>query len=498
MEKNIKNSPVRTTERKLLLVISIIFVSVFIGAWAYALNLRKMIVARNSVVSVDARALVAVEQLRNLSDSQISNGLTFFLMGSSNLFDELKKDKQILTTSLADFEKQYKLPGVTDVIKRIESLRSQQQEFFDQAMEFRSKQTESKIVGQFYRAKTTPIRANLNKALDEIVVMHNADFVRAKSQAKVGTEDIEAQIPEGMAWLTALMSLLFGVMIILVLRMVGVRSRQLAERSRLYEAAKEAIHTRDGLLSAVSQDFIEPLSIINETSQIMKNSRDPNNLKDAIAVVESSVVAIEDRVKDIVDQTKSEMGNLNLRVEQAGLDKILDQARLMLEPLAKQKDVRLEFNAVNPPVLAFIDRERVLRVLANLVGNAVKFSPKHSKVIVKVRSDQQFVYVSVKDSGPGIPEKNLPEIFDSYWQARKTADQGAGVGLAVVKTIIEAHSGAVSVESHIGHGSTFTFSLPRRRPTGAQLKKPAAPLVRYGTPSSPASQASNSELGPQL
>jgi two-component system sensor histidine kinase ResE len=151
----------------------------------------------------------------------------------------------------------------------------------------------------------------------------------------------------------------------------------------------------------------------------------------------------------------------------------------MLQPLAKQKDIRLQFESSNPPVLAFMDKERVLRVLANLIGNAIKFSPKHSKVVVKVRSDQQFVNISVTDSGPGIPENKLGTIFSHFWQARKTAEQGAGIGLAVVKTIVEAHGGTVRANSHAGSGSTFTFSLPRRRPAGAQLKKPAP--IRYTT-----------------
>lgn len=480
MEKNNTTAKPSGAERKLLLIISVIFVSVFMGAWTYSMNLRKMIVARNSVVSVDSRALVGVEQLRNMLESQISDSLTFFLMGSSSLFEELKKDKVTTSTALTNFEKQYKLAGVPEIIKRIEALRLQQQEFFDQGMEFRAKQTESKIVGQFYRAKTNPIHTNINKALDEIQAVVNADFVRAQSQLKVGTEDLEAQIPLGMLYLTVFISALFLLMVAMILRVLAGRARQLAERTRLYEAAKEANHVRDGILSAVAQDFNEPIGIITETTQIMKTSIDLPQIIDGVAVIDTCVAAIEDRIKDIFDQTRADMGNMTLRVEQAGLDKIMDESRQMLEPLAKQKDVRLEFNAVNPPVLAFLDRERVLRVLSNLVGNAIKFSPKQSKVIVKVRSDAQFVYVSVRDSGPGIPEKHLAEVFNRFWQARKTADQGPGVGLAVVKTIIEAHSGVVTVESHVGHGSTFTFSLPRRRPTGAQMKKPPAPIVRLG------------------
>jgi signal transduction histidine kinase len=118
--------------------------------------------------------------------------------------------------------------------------------------------------------------------------------------------------------------------------------------------------------------------------------------------------------------------------------------------------------------------------LLNIVGNAIKFSPKLSKVIVRVRSDQQFVYISVKDSGPGIPEKQIPHLFDSFWQASKTSDQGAGIGLSVAKSIIEGHGGSVKVESHMGSGTTFTFSLPRRRPAGLQMGRPVVSTVKSG------------------
>ncbi len=494
MEQNNKSLKLKTKERKILIALSVIFLTALLGAWFYSMNLRKAIVAKNSFVSADARALVEVEQLRNLSDSQFSKGLSFFLLGSSTLFDDLKKDKQSLTTALLNFEKQSASPKVSEIIKRIESVRQQHQEIFDQAMDFRAKQTESKIVGQFYRAKTIALKANINKSLDEIGALFNSEFERTQVQAQEVAHDTESQIPRAMFWLTGVFSFLFAALAILVLRLLAERTRHTAERARLRTAAQDAVSMRDGILSAVSQDLNEPIQAITQAAVAVKNSPDVAHFVDGVAVIESSVVLMNDRIKDILDQTKADMGTMTLRVEQISLDAILDEARLMLEPMAKQKDVRLEFYPVNPPVLAFIDRERVLRVLSNLVGNAIKFSPKQSKVIVKVRSDQQFVYVSVRDSGPGIPEKQLAEIFTHFWQARKTADLGPGIGLTIVKTIIEAHSGIVSVESHSGHGSTFTFSLPRRRPPGAILRKPAPTPIRYNTGSVLASGKNERDL----
>jgi signal transduction histidine kinase len=473
---NIKNSSVET---KTLIIISALFAGVLACAWAYALNLQRNINSGKSTVSAaDVRPLVEIEKLRNMAEDQISNSRAFFLLGSASLFDSQKKEKQALLEALSQFEKHYSLPKVPESIKQIETLEQQQQEFFDQAMEFRAKQTESKIVGQFYQAKTNPIRAGINKALDEIAALHTADFERAQENAKEAAAFAKVQIPFGMTWLTSSLALLFLGMVFLVVRMLRERPRHVAERNRLYDEAKKAVLARDEVMVAISQDFLDPLDAIAFNAQIIKTTPTPANINDGVDLIKSSVTVIESSIQDILDQKKSEQGQMTLRLDQLGIDGVLDDAKLMLQPFAKQKDVRIEINAVNPPVLAFMDRERVMRVLSNLIGNAIKFSPRQSKVIVKVRSDQQFVFISVKDSGPGIPEKQLPQIFDQFWQARKDADQGPGIGLAIVKTIIEAHGGSVHVESHMGHGSTFTFSLPRRRPLGAHLGKPATPAVR--------------------
>jgi signal transduction histidine kinase len=456
----------RNLEPSILLIFLISFVGVMLSAWVYSLNLKKTISASNAVVSVDVRALIEVEHIRNLVESQISNSRAFFLLGSKALLEEQKKDRQTLQETLANFEKQFSLPEVPEIIKSIEASETQQEDIFDQAMKFREKATESKIVGQFYQSKTAPIRTRMNQSLDEIVKLHNAELDRSRARARGAALGAEVQIPRGMTWLSALLGSLFFGMTLLVLKLLSDRKRQLAERTRLFDAAKKAIQARDEVIVAISQDLKEPLQEIAEIGVSLNG--------EAAELLKTSIGVAEGRIKDILDQTRADAGGITLRLDQLPIDGVLDEARLMLQPLAKKRDVRLQFDSVNPPALAFLDRERVMRVFSNLVGNAIKFSPKHSKVVIKVRSDQQFVYISVADNGPGIPEKQMSEIFDHFWQARETADQGAGVGLAIVKTIIEAHGGSVRVENNVGQGSIFTFSLPRRRPVGAHLEKPVS------------------------
>lgn len=463
MSKNPTKKISWSFEQLSLLVLSIAFVVAILAAWLNAMSLSKAING-NAVVNVDVTALIEVEKLRNAVESQISDSRAFFLLGSKALFDKQKKDKETFAESLASFEKQYTLAQIPEIIKRLVTLHQQHQEVFDQTMDLRSKNTDERAVAQSYQSKAAPIRSQFNEGLDEIVKLYNAELERTRGHAKEAAAGAEIQIPRGMTWLSVVMGTLFFGMTLLVIRMLKEGRRQTAERTRLFNEAKKAIVARDEIVAAISQDLVEPLSVITQAAAVPA--------EDSAEIIKSSVVVIQQQVKDIVDQTKTDMGGLTLRLDQLALDVILEDARLMMQPIAKKRDVRLQFESVNPPVLAFFDYERVMRVLSNLIGNAIKFSPKHSKVVVKVRSDQQFVYVSVADSGQGIPESKLGEIFDNFWQARKTADQGAGVGLAIVKTIIESHGGTVRVESHSGHGSTFTFSLPRRRPVGAHLKKP--------------------------
>lgn len=465
----IKNS---SFEKRALFVLCFLFAATLASAWFYTHQMRQKILSHASSDFATEQALVQVEKLRNLSDSQLNKSLNFFLLGSSTLFDEQKKEKQMFSEQLSTFVKENGLPGVPESAKKIEALQQQRQEIFDQAMEHRSKQTESKIVGQFFRSKTAPLRTSLNKAFDELISLHNAQQARQQTLAKDSALEVAAQIPHAMTWLSGALGLLFVFLIALVARALFVQNRYLQERDRLYKESARINLSRDELVAGISNDLKEPLAEITYAVNQMG--------EDSIEVIKSSVELIESRVKDILDEAKAASGNLTLRLDQMGLDDVLDDARLMMYPFAKQRDIRLEFNEVNPPVLAFLDRERVLRVLANLVGNAIKFSPKLSKVIVRVRSDQQFVYVSVKDSGPGIAEKQIPHLFDRFWQASATAHQGAGIGLSVAKSIVEAHGGVLTVESHLGSGTTFTFSLPRRRPAGLQTGRPVVSTVKSG------------------
>jgi signal transduction histidine kinase len=118
-----------------------------------------------------------------------------------------------------------------------------------------------------------------------------------------------------------------------------------------------------------------------------------------------------------------------------------------------------------PPVYA--DHHRVTQVLSNLVGNAMKFTPPGGRVAVQAAREDAQVLFMVSDSGPGIPQKNLKDIFNPYWQAKRTARLGAGLGLPIARGIVEAHGGKIWPKSEPGKGTTFYFTLPVARVASA-------------------------------
>jgi signal transduction histidine kinase len=132
----------------------------------------------------------------------------------------------------------------------------------------------------------------------------------------------------------------------------------------------------------------------------------------------------------------------------------------MMASLAVRKAIQLEINIHPKTVRVFCDRARIVQVLSNLLGNAIKFANENCQIGVEVTTQPDATKFCVWDTGPGISVEHLPHLFDRYWQAKETSSLGTGLGLYIVKTLIEAHGGRVWVESELGKGSRFFFTLP--------------------------------------
>jgi signal transduction histidine kinase len=168
---------------------------------------------------------------------------------------------------------------------------------------------------------------------------------------------------------------------------------------------------------------------------------------------------MERLIRDLLDATAIEAGTLTIEVEAHDVGSLLSEVAAMQGPLAAQRSLRLTSEVPATRLGVLCDRERVLQVFSNLIGNALKFTPAGGEVSVRAEPCGDEVRFAVSDTGPGIDPEAQRHIFDRYWKSRSSR-AGTGLGLFIVKGLVEAQGGTIEVESAPGTGSVFHFTLP--------------------------------------
>ena len=235
------------------------------------------------------------------------------------------------------------------------------------------------------------------------------------------------------------------------------------ENARLYERAQQAVGTRDEVLGVVSHDLRNPLNTILMATVLLSdlaNERRSGTVQ-WLDVIRRAAEQMSRMIGDLLDVSSIEAGRFSIDPAAHPAAALMEEARTMLQPLAAAEKIALECSAADgtPPV--WVDSDQVLRVLSNLVGNAIKFTPAGGSITVRAEPLDDEVCFSVTDTGPGIPAEHVGHVFDRYWQARRGDRRGAGLGLAIAQGIVTAHGGRIWVESPPGSGATFRFTVPR-------------------------------------
>ncbi|MCX5746790.1 MAG: PAS domain S-box protein [Proteobacteria bacterium] len=235
------------------------------------------------------------------------------------------------------------------------------------------------------------------------------------------------------------------------------------ENAQHYEAARRATKARDDVLAIVAHDVRSPLNAIALSAELLGRKLDKPGGPGPGEYVQSirrSVDRANRLIEDLLDVTRIEAGALSLACAAVAPPGVLDEvvSTCGLRAAAAAIELRIDVAPALPAIWA--DRDRLLQVFENLVGNAIKFTPKAGRItIAAVRCLDEIVF-SVADTGTGIPEANRPYVFDRFWQANRGERHGAGLGLPICKGIVEAHDGEIWVESTPTQGTTFCFTLP--------------------------------------
>ncbi|MEW5917457.1 MAG: HAMP domain-containing sensor histidine kinase, partial [Gemmatimonadota bacterium] len=246
---------------------------------------------------------------------------------------------------------------------------------------------------------------------------------------------------------------------------LAFRAALTLENAELYRAAQRATLLRDEIVSVVSHDLRNPLSAISMCSKVLVADppSDPGERHRLMEAILEAANLAERLIRDLLDASIIASGRLRLSVDRERLESILTRVRDMFEHAARNRNIAFVIEAPSAGDTEIdVDGERIVQVLSNLVGNALKFTEPGGTVQISTAIDNGQLRFSVQDTGVGIPKEDQAHVFDRYWHSRRKGRAiGSGLGLAIARGIVEAHGGSIRVESEPGRGSTFSFVIPR-------------------------------------
>ena len=241
-----------------------------------------------------------------------------------------------------------------------------------------------------------------------------------------------------------------------------------AERERLLALerdariqAEHAIKARDDVLAIVAHDLRNPMqTITTAAATIALRPNDEDLCKESVSLIQTSMKEMERLISALLDVARIEAGSFSIRHEHVDVRALIYETLELFKPQAHEREINIssEIPADVPPLSG--DRDRLVQVLSNLLSNALKFTAAGGRVWLRAGTVDGAVRISVEDSGAGISAAHLPHVFDRYWQVDRLSRNGAGLGLAICKGIVEAHGGRIWVESTVGCGTTFHFTIP--------------------------------------
>src|SRR5690606_7568280 len=231
--------------------------------------------------------------------------------------------------------------------------------------------------------------------------------------------------------------------------------------------ANQAIRARDEMLRVVSHDLRNPIGAMATAASLVLDDSDAHSLDTSSGRMLRTIVRASKQatrlIDDLLDLSRIDTGRLAIDPKPEPLTALILEAVELHLPAARQRAIELDWIVHQPLPAVMADRERILQLMGNLLGNAIKFTPAGGRVGVEATTSGAEVRVTVVDTGPGIPAEYLPRVFDRFWQARREDRGGLGLGLAIVQGIAEAHGGRVWVESTSSAGARFGFTLPVAR-----------------------------------
>jgi polar amino acid transport system substrate-binding protein len=243
--------------------------------------------------------------------------------------------------------------------------------------------------------------------------------------------------------------------------------------SKLLNEAKEYDKLKTEFFANISHELRTPLTIMHAAAQLLEvkseNTSDDNlkiSIDKSVSSIKQNINRLARLINNIIDLTKVDTGFLQLHLKNYNIVSIIEEVTMSTVNLIENKGISIQFDTDIEEKIIACDVDKIERIILNLLSNSVKFTPEGGSIFVKVTDGKEFVTISVKDTGIGIPKDKQQIIFERFRQVDKTisrTNEGSGIGLSLVKSLVELHNGYIDLKSSYGCGSEFIIKLPVRR-----------------------------------
>jgi signal transduction histidine kinase len=429
---------------------STILIAIFASVMLLTIH-RLHTVATDQVAHVrsEEMQITLAERLRWNGELIVSTGRGYLLSRDLRLQARLFEARKDFERGLLALRTGALSAPIADVERHAREFMNIQQRVLDE----RAQAMVQDATMRLFEAELLPRQQQLEDALDRLVAYLEHMLEGVYDDASRSRDQLANQ--------------LYGLLVIILIGDIALAvmfARQLAhsyhQEKAAVEAARKAVAARDEMIGIVAHDLRNPLGAITLRAGLLREASTVE-IRAHAEGIERVATRMEHLVKSMLDSSMIEAGQFAVTLLECDAGSLLDEAIEALDPLARAKQIRLQRAPGSTCHRIRADRERILEVLSNLIGNAIKFTPHGGAVRLAVEAaSAAMVRFEVSDTGPGIHGEHLAHVFDRHWKVPGGKVKGTGLGLYIAKAIIDAHGGRIWVESTPAHGATFKFTLP--------------------------------------
>lgn len=432
----------------------VIIILLLAGGMAFAMRqLAALTNAELAFIQNKEEQIREVERLRWTGELIVSAGRGYLIAGDPQL-------RATLQQAEADFDKGVRAlananltPRGIVLVNGVERAAGTFRDVQRDVLAAQDRGEDPEELARRFQAEMLPLRHQLAQSLDRLVE-HKASVIK----------EVYADAQTHRTRLTILIYGMLGLVFLAGVAIAWYFARLLVGAHRQMEDALQTAHkalaARDELMGIVAHDLRNPLSAITMKAALLRRGADSEKTRRQAESIENVTMRMEYLIRTMLDVSTMEAGKFSVTPVSCDVEDLLREAMDLFATLSASKQVRLEQRITAPGLAIRADRERVLQVLSNLLGNALKFTPPGGHVILSLDRQGTDARFGVLDTGPGIAPEHLPNVFDRFWKAETPGKNGTGLGLFIAKGIINAHGGSIWVEGEPGQGARVYFTLP--------------------------------------